>query len=334
MGLVGEPELDREFGQRPRPGGQRADCPLRAVLGPEPLGGRSVRMPEAATQRLGAEAAPLRPGREGEHRFIGQSAGENVRPVGERHLHRPHVLEEHRGRRLRVPPGETDDPIRRGEFAGSEGRASAQRNVQDHGPAPPEVVTVRLECRMEHDIPGFETVSTPVPGLDELSGEHHGSIRTHVAVARQPEPTGVVARDAHRGFLRGAAARISSQASPALPEALGTREDAAGASKPMNFEIGSGSGPGPLALQACLLYIVLYMKAIQVTVDERLLKSLDANAEAKRDGRSAVIRRALAQYLARRRSAEIDDQIREGYRRTPVDPELEGWDREGMWPSE
>jgi metal-responsive CopG/Arc/MetJ family transcriptional regulator len=76
------------------------------------------------------------------------------------------------------------------------------------------------------------------------------------------------------------------------------------------------------------------MRAIQVTVDERLLKSLDANAEAKRDGRSAVIRRALAQYLARRRSAEIDDQIREGYRRTPVDPELEGWDREGTWPSE
>ena len=82
------------------------------------------------------------------------------------------------------------------------------------------------------------------------------------------------------------------------------------------------------------LYTYLYMKAIQVTVDERLLKSLDANSEAKRDGRSAVIRRALAQYLARRRSAELDEQIRRAYGKTPVDPELEGWEQEGTWPSE
>ena len=67
-----------------------------------------------------------------------------------------------------------------------------------------------------------------------------------------------------------------------------------------------------------LLYFNLYMKAIQVTVDERLLKSLDANAEAKRDGRSAVIRRALAQYLARRRSAELDERIRRNAREGAV----------------
>ena len=76
------------------------------------------------------------------------------------------------------------------------------------------------------------------------------------------------------------------------------------------------------------------MKAIQVTVDEKLLRSLDSNTEAKREGRSAVIRRALAQYLARQQSAEFDAQIRRGYRRTPVDTELEGWAEEGVWPTE
>jgi hypothetical protein len=97
----------------------------------------------------------------------------------------------------------------------------------------------------------------------------------------------------------------------------------------------SESGHGQrLVFQIECLYIHLYMKAIQVTVDERLLKSLDASAAAKRDGRSAVIRRALAQYLARRRSAELDERIRRAYGKTPVDPELEGWEQEGTWPSE
>src|SRR5450631_1330483 len=89
-----------------------------------------------------------------------------------------------------------------------------------------------------------------------------------------------------------------------------------------------------LVFQVDFLYTNLYMKPIQITVDERLLKSLDANAEAKRDGRSAVIRRALAQYLARLRSAELDERIRRAYGKTPVDPELEGWELGGTWPSE
>lgn len=78
----------------------------------------------------------------------------------------------------------------------------------------------------------------------------------------------------------------------------------------------------------------LYMKAIQVTVDEQLLKALDSNAEARRDGRSAVIRRALTEYLARRRSADIDQRIRRGYRKHPVDAELKGWTEEAVWPAD
>jgi metal-responsive CopG/Arc/MetJ family transcriptional regulator len=75
----------------------------------------------------------------------------------------------------------------------------------------------------------------------------------------------------------------------------------------------------------------LYMKAIQVTVEESLLRSLDADPEAKRDGRSAVIRRALAAYLKRKHRAEVDESIRQGYRKQPLDPELEGWAEEGAW---
>jgi len=37
------------------------------------------------------------------------------------------------------------------------------------------------------------------------------------------------------------------------------------------------------------------MRAIQITLDERLLADLDADDEVKRDGRSAVLRRAVEQ---------------------------------------
>ena len=47
------------------------------------------------------------------------------------------------------------------------------------------------------------------------------------------------------------------------------------------------------------------MKAIQITFDERLLARLDATEEAQRDGRSAVMRRAVDEYLRRRRRYTI-----------------------------
>ncbi|PYR86414.1 MAG: hypothetical protein DMG19_13085, partial [Acidobacteria bacterium] len=43
------------------------------------------------------------------------------------------------------------------------------------------------------------------------------------------------------------------------------------------------------------------MKTIQITIDEALLAKLDADEETKRNGRSAVLRRAAAEYLNRRR---------------------------------
>lgn len=75
------------------------------------------------------------------------------------------------------------------------------------------------------------------------------------------------------------------------------------------------------------------MKAIQITMDERLLADLDADDEVRLKGRSAVFRRAVAEYLRRKREAGIADAYRRGYR-GGAGRELEGWAEEGTWPDE
>ncbi|MGE3843426.1 MAG: ribbon-helix-helix protein, CopG family [Vicinamibacterales bacterium] len=74
------------------------------------------------------------------------------------------------------------------------------------------------------------------------------------------------------------------------------------------------------------------MKAIQITVDERLLAQLDADPDVKRDGRSAVLRRAAEAYLQRRRQERTARAYRHGYGQgSNVEKEFEGWPEEGMW---
>lgn len=77
------------------------------------------------------------------------------------------------------------------------------------------------------------------------------------------------------------------------------------------------------------------MKAIQVTLDEALLARLDADAEVRRDGRSAVLRRAADEYLRRRRRREIADQYAKAYGTTAgLGRDFAGWESEGTWPEE
>lgn len=79
----------------------------------------------------------------------------------------------------------------------------------------------------------------------------------------------------------------------------------------------------------------LYMKAIQITLDDDLLARLDGDDEVQRDGRSAVLRRAADLYLRQRRAGAISL----AYRRAYVDDaglnaEFAGWEKEGVWPAE
>jgi metal-responsive CopG/Arc/MetJ family transcriptional regulator len=75
------------------------------------------------------------------------------------------------------------------------------------------------------------------------------------------------------------------------------------------------------------------MKPIQVMFDERLLKRLDADAEVRKAGRSAVLRRAAAEYLGRSRKKRIAEAYRSAYKGgMGLGDEFEGWQEEGSWP--
>ena len=76
------------------------------------------------------------------------------------------------------------------------------------------------------------------------------------------------------------------------------------------------------------------MKAIQITIDEALLAELDASEEVRREGRSAVLRRAAAEYLSRRRRSEISEGYAHAYGTAPagLGDEFSGWEHQGQWP--
>ena len=77
------------------------------------------------------------------------------------------------------------------------------------------------------------------------------------------------------------------------------------------------------------------MKAIQVMLDEKLLEQLDATDEVQKEGRSAVLRRAVAAYLRQHTRASIVAQYRKAYRGDQgLGKEFEGWEDQGAWPDE
>lgn len=77
------------------------------------------------------------------------------------------------------------------------------------------------------------------------------------------------------------------------------------------------------------------MKAVQVMLDERLLTELDATEEVRQEGRSAVLRRALAAYLRRRRRESIAGGYERAYRdEDGLGREWDSWEEQGVWPVE
>jgi metal-responsive CopG/Arc/MetJ family transcriptional regulator len=77
------------------------------------------------------------------------------------------------------------------------------------------------------------------------------------------------------------------------------------------------------------------MKPVQVMFDEGLLAKLDADANVRKVGRSAVLRRLVSDYLRKRTEAAIDARYRKAYvDGNGLPPEFEGWDEEGVGPPE
>lgn len=70
-------------------------------------------------------------------------------------------------------------------------------------------------------------------------------------------------------------------------------------------------------------------------LDEELMARLDASEEVRAEGRSAVLRRAAAEYLDRRRRDAIADQYRKAYAGgAALGDEFAGWEDQGSWPKE
>jgi hypothetical protein len=75
------------------------------------------------------------------------------------------------------------------------------------------------------------------------------------------------------------------------------------------------------------------MKAIHVLFDEVLLRRLDADEQVRELGRSAVLRRAAAEYLHRRRATRLSQLYRRAYSgRSGLDGEFAEWQWQGTWP--
>ena len=55
-------------------------------------------------------------------------------------------------------------------------------------------------------------------------------------------------------------------------------------------------------------------RAVQISLDEDLLRRIDRDPEAKENGRSAFIRAATELYLRAKERRSVDDAIRSAYR--------------------
>lgn len=70
-------------------------------------------------------------------------------------------------------------------------------------------------------------------------------------------------------------------------------------------------------------------------MDEKLLAELDADERVQKEGRSAILRQAVADYLKRRRRAVIANRYRRAYaQEAGLGSDFTGWEKEGQWPND
>jgi metal-responsive CopG/Arc/MetJ family transcriptional regulator len=75
-------------------------------------------------------------------------------------------------------------------------------------------------------------------------------------------------------------------------------------------------------------------KAVQISLDEKLLRTIDQDTETKRRGRSAVVASALLLYLENKRRRDVDSAIFRAYGAAAADmiAELEPLIEAQTWP--
>ena len=77
------------------------------------------------------------------------------------------------------------------------------------------------------------------------------------------------------------------------------------------------------------------MKAVQVTLEEDLLRELAADERVRRIGRSALLRELARDYLRRERERRIDEQYARAYAGGHrEDSRWQDWPDRGDWPPE
>jgi metal-responsive CopG/Arc/MetJ family transcriptional regulator len=75
------------------------------------------------------------------------------------------------------------------------------------------------------------------------------------------------------------------------------------------------------------------MRTVQMTLDEKLLASVDKAARRLKTSRSAFTRRALREALDRLAVRELEGRHRRGYERCPTHKaEFDIWHEEQAWP--
>ena len=77
-------------------------------------------------------------------------------------------------------------------------------------------------------------------------------------------------------------------------------------------------------------------RPVQVSMDQSLLKEIDADEESKKLGRSAFIARAVINYLRQKRERDVDARLIAAYagKADELWAEAEPWINEQVWPPE